>query len=327
MYRRGSRTFRREDWQRMPPLFKAVVAGTVTIGGLYVVSHVETMPHNGRHRLMFLSPEYEKKLGDRAYREILRSSRLLPPLHPMSQAVARVGRKIQEETDVPFIQWTFHVIEANEPNAFCLPGGKVFVHSGLFKVLRNEDALAAVMFHEAAHGLARHGAEKISFSLLVYGLLALIFPDYGQISDLVSADIQDAASFVFNLLSVSCSQIVKLAVDLPFSRKLELEADSIGLRLMAQACYDPRASIQMNTSLGQLDKGSQFKYFSTHPPSAERVQALRYAHPWILQVMERDQLRDAIEIYEASDCGLRKKAFAKPMKPSFSPRGNATMDW
>ena len=70
--------------------------------------------------------------------------------------------------------------------------------------------------------------------------------------------------------------MVKLAVDLPFSRKLELEADSIGLRLMAQACYDPRASIQMNTSLGQLDKGSQFKYFSTHPPSAERVQALRY---------------------------------------------------
>ncbi|CAI5727613.1 unnamed protein product [Peronospora farinosa] len=277
----------------MPPLFKAVVASTVTIGGLYVVSHVETMPHNGRHRLMFLSPEYEKKLGDRAYRKILRSSRLLPPLHPMSQAVARVGRKIQEETDVPFIQWTFHVIEANEPNAFCLPGGKVFVHSGLFKVLRNEDALAAVMFHEAAHGLARHGAEKISFSLLVYGLLALIFPDYGQISDL----------------------IVKLAVDLPFSRKLELEADSIGLRLMAQACYDPRASIQMNTSLGQLDKGSQFKYFSTHPPSAERVQALR------------DQLRDALEIYEASDCGSRKKAFAKPMKPSFSPRGNATMDW
>lgn len=71
--------------------------------------------------------------------------------------------------------------------------------------------------------------------------------------------------------------MVKLAVDLPFSRKLELEADSIGLRLMAQACYDPRASIQMNTSLGKLDKSSQFKYFSTHPPSAERVQALRYA--------------------------------------------------
>ncbi|CAH0482960.1 unnamed protein product [Peronospora belbahrii] len=294
MYLRKSRRYRREDWQRMPPFLRAVVVGTATIGGFYLINHVETMPQNGRHRLMFLSPEYEIKLGEQTYREIVKNSRLLSPLHPMSQAVARVGRKIAQETsDVPYLKWTFHVIEAKEPNAFCLPGGKIFVHSGLFKVLRNEDALAAVLFHEAAHGLARHGAEKISFSLLVYGLLALIFPDYGQISDLM----------------------VKLAVDLPFSRKLELEADSIGLRLMAQACYDPRASIQMNTSLGQLDKGSQFKYFSTHPPSAERVQALR------------NQLGDALEIYEASDCGSRKEAFARPMKPAFSPRGNATMDW
>ncbi|KAL3658008.1 hypothetical protein V7S43_017051 [Phytophthora oleae] len=290
---RARRGYRREDWQRMPPYLKAVVVGTATTGGLYVVSHVETMPLNGRRRIMFLSPEHEERLGQQAYREILSSSRLLPPSHPMSRAVTRVGREIAQETDAPFMKWTFHVIEAKEPNAFCLPGGKVFVHSGLFKVLRNEDALAAVMFHEAAHGLARHGAEKISFSLLVYGLLALIFPDYGQISDLM----------------------VKLAVDLPFSRKLELEADSIGLRLMAQACYDPRASIQMNTSLGQLDKGSQFKYFSTHPPSAERVQALR------------EQLRSALEIYEASDCASQKEAFSKAMKPAFSPAGNATFDW
>ncbi|KAG7399536.1 metalloendopeptidase [Phytophthora boehmeriae] len=244
------------------------------------------MPLTGRRRVMFLSPEYEERLGEQAYREILSSSRLLPQSHPMSRAVARVGHKIAEETDAPFMKWKFHVIEAKEPNAFCLPGGKVFVHTGLFKVLQNEDALAAVLFHEAAHGVARHGAEKISFSLLVYGLLALIFPDYGQISDL-------------------------LAVDLPFSRKLELEADSIGLRLMARACYDPRASIQMNTSLGQLDKGNQFKYFSTHPPSAERVQALR------------EQLREAIDIYVSSDCGSRKEAFSQAMKPAFSPQGHA----
>ncbi|KAE8879371.1 hypothetical protein PF010_g9514 [Phytophthora fragariae] len=290
MYRmRSGRRHWREDWRRMPPYLKAVVVGSATLGGLYVVSHVETI--NDRHRIMFLSPEYEERLGEQAYRQILSSSRLLPPSHPMSRAVARVGRKIASESDAPFLKWTFHVIEAKEPNAFCLSGGKVFVHSGLFKVLRDEDALAAVMFHEAAHGLARHGAEKISFSLVVYGLLALVFPDYGQISDLM----------------------VKLAVDLPFSRKLELEADSIGLRLMAQACYDPRASIQMNTSLGQLDKSSQFKYFSTHPPSAERVQALR------------EQLQNALEIYEKSGCGSRKQAFAKAMKPAFSPQGDCSL--
>ncbi|GMF14312.1 unnamed protein product [Phytophthora lilii] len=134
-------------------------------------------------------------------------------------------------------------------------------------------------------------------------------------------------------------QMVKLAVDLPFSRKLELEADSIGLRLMAQACYDPRASIQMNTSLGQLDKGPQFKYFSTHPPSADRVEALRYvmgslqcqldlvASDSNLLFSPREQLRNALKIYEASDCGSRKQAFAKATKPTFSPRGNASFEW
>lgn len=70
---------------------------------------------------------------------------------------------------------------------------------------------------------------------------------------------------------------MRVGVDLPFSRKLELEADAIGLQLMARACYDPRASVEMNTALGALETrgAAQLKYFSTHPPSAERVQALR----------------------------------------------------
>ncbi|KAJ0390339.1 hypothetical protein P43SY_010597 [Pythium insidiosum] len=219
------------------------------------------MPLTGRRRLMFLSHAAEEQLGERAYQ--------------MSKAVARVGAKIVETTDDPHMKWRFHVIDSAEPNAFCLPGGKVFVHTGLFKILANEDTLAAVMFHEAAHGVARHGAEKVSFSLLVYGLLAFLLPDYGRLGDLV----------------------VHLAVDLPFSRKLELEADSLGLRLMAKACYDPRASLQMNAALGKANEIQVFKYFSTHPPSDERMQAVR------------SQLRDAMAIYEASDCFEKKQAF------------------
>ncbi|TMW68215.1 hypothetical protein Poli38472_007887 [Pythium oligandrum] len=268
----------REEWRTTPPYLRALMLGTASVGGLYVASHVETMPLTGRRRVMFLSHLSEERLGERAAQEIMHSERILPASHPMSRAVSRIGHKIAEQSDNPHMKWQFHVIESHEPNAFCLPGGKVFVNTGLFKILHNEDALAAVLFHEAAHGLARHGAEKISFSLLVYGLLAFFLPDYGQFSDL----------------------LVKLAVDLPFSRKLELEADSIGLRLMAKACYDPRASIHMNNALGKIEKknpAARFKYFSTHPPSKERVQALR------------DQLRDAMEIYEASDCYDRKQAF------------------
>ena len=95
-------------------------------------------------------------------------------------------------------------------------------------------------------------------------------------------------------------QVVKLAVDLPFSRKLELEADAVGLRLMAKACYDPKASLQMNAALGRLDTQQQMahmKYFSTHPPSKERISAIR------------SQLPEAQRIYEDSDCAQTKHAF------------------
>jgi Zn-dependent protease with chaperone function len=110
----------------------------------------------------------------------------------MTKAVRRIGKEIeqisfQKETNKPLFQWTFDVILSPIPNAFCLPGGKIIVYSGLFDHLRNENELAAVLFHEAAHGIARHGAEKISFSLLLYGLIAFFFPDAGQLSDLVGS--------------------------------------------------------------------------------------------------------------------------------------------
>ncbi|TDH65906.1 hypothetical protein CCR75_005362 [Bremia lactucae] len=154
---------------------------------------------------MLLSRKYEEQLGEQAYREILSHGRLMPKSHPlklnthintlvMSRAGARVGRMIEQKSNAPLMKWTFHVIESEEPNAFCLPGCKVFVHSDLFKIMSNEDTLAAVMFHEAAHGLDRYRAYEVTNR--------------------------------FDL-----DEIVKLAVDLPFSRKLELEADSIGLGL------------------------------------------------------------------------------------------------
>jgi hypothetical protein len=157
-----------------------------------------------------------------------------------------------------------------------------------------------------------HGAEKVSFSLLLYGLLALVVPDAGVLSDLVRAFSRHRSSLVVAPWtdSLSCTiQLVKVAADLPFSRKLELEADAIGLRLMARACYDPRAAIQMNAALGALQEkhgGSvgALKYFSTHPPSHERVEALRRG------------LKDALEIYNASGCGPMKKAFGQAMTPA-----------
>lgn len=282
MQQRGWRGWGRE-WQGVPSYLKAMVVGGAAATTVLVASHVETMPLTGRRRIMFFSSRSEERLGENAYREIMRTNKILPPSHSMSLAVSRVGRKIERLAENPDMRWKFHVVDSDVPNAFCLPGGKVFVHTGLFKILKNEDSLAAVMFHEAAHGIARHGAEKISFSLLVYGLLALILPDYGQLSDLM----------------------VKLVVDLPFSRSLELEADAVGLQLMAKACYDPRESIQMNQALEKAASKHGVtppKYFSTHPPSHERIQALK------------GQLKDAMNVYNAQDCGALRSSFRRAVK-------------
>ncbi|DAZ97745.1 TPA: hypothetical protein N0F65_009025 [Lagenidium giganteum] len=267
---------------------------TGCVAEVFVASHAETVPWTGRRRLMFISPRMENAMGEQAFKEVMRTEKILPPTDPMAKAVARVGRKIAANS--PGLPWQFHVIDEEEPNAFCIPGGRIFVHSGLFKILRNEDGLAAVLFHEAAHGLARHGAETISLSMFINGLLALLFPDNGYFSRL----------------------LVRLVVDLPYSRNLEMEADAIGLQLMAKACYDPRESAKMNEALGRLHQSEQLtKYVSTHPPSYERAEAIRM------------KLGDALAIFEEGNCHAKRAAFDQVVStdnPQRQPPTDTTCD-
>ncbi|TDH66417.1 hypothetical protein CCR75_002302 [Bremia lactucae] len=96
--------YRRKDWERMPLKFKALFVVSASALGLYVVSHVETMPLTNRRRIMLLSRKYEEQLGEQGYREILSNVRLTPKSHPMSRAVARVGRMIEQKSNAPFMK-------------------------------------------------------------------------------------------------------------------------------------------------------------------------------------------------------------------------------
>ncbi|KAI9142122.1 peptidase M48 [Paraphysoderma sedebokerense] len=119
---------------------------------------------------------------------------------------------------------TFYVINAPVQNAFVLPGGKVFVFTGILPVVKNEDGLAVVLGHEIAHQVARHSSEKLSWLKVL--MLA-----------------QFLLSFVFDTSLFFNRMFLELGILLPFSRKMEVEADEIGLMLTAQACYDPREAI------------------------------------------------------------------------------------
>jgi predicted Zn-dependent protease len=149
------------------------------------------------------------------------------------------------------LQW-LTVLAPDQANAFVIPGGKVFVYSGIFPVCRNNDGLAAVLGHEIAHNMAQHSAEKMSQMVmlqpLVWGLMFL-----------------DSSGMTLGLGHLLGSIMIDLGIMRVSSREQESEADHIGLMLMAEACYDPKAAIGLWERMEKLDKETPPEWLSTHP--------------------------------------------------------------
>ncbi|ORZ37148.1 mitochondrial metalloendopeptidase OMA1, partial [Catenaria anguillulae PL171] len=261
---------------------QAFAAVFVAGSGMYYVTHLEVVPISGRRRFMDVTPAMETAMSQQAYAEVMReyAGRFLPSYHPTVLTVKKVARRIIQAAGIDETGWEFHVIDSKEMNAFVLPGGKVFVFTGILPVCQNENGLAAILGHEIAHQVARHSAEKCHlprFSCL-----------YLQI--LVTAALDTSASF---------SRIItELGVMLPFSRKMarstflphENEADSIGLLLMAQACYDPRETVALWQRMEQASKGGPPEFMSTHPAHSSRITKIE------------QQLPAALDRLNASDC-------------------------
>ncbi len=221
-------------------------------------------------------------MGHRAFAQVLQQyrGRVLPPGHPAARAVSRVGRRIATRASelgglgVPGqvahlggLDWTFTVIDSPEVNAFVLPGGHVCVFSGLLGLFRSDEELAAVIGHEVAHVVARHGAEKAS-SKMALGAAQLALLALFDMTQLLSA-------------------ALLLGVELPHSRAMENEADAIGLQLMAGACYDPQEAPGAFARLGQVGGGARPPtYLSTHPAPADRSERLQQLLPAARRVFE-----------------------------------------
>ena len=156
-------------------LLYGAAAAVASGGTLVYLGYSETIPYTKRTHLVLISPEQERKLGAKMYRDLLsqqrRSGKLLPSHHKLTRIVRKVGSKIAKETEalsdwggqvshMRDMKWEFNVINSDEVNAFVLPGGKVIVYAGLFKVLKSEEELAMVMAHEIGHAVARHSAGK-----------------------------------------------------------------------------------------------------------------------------------------------------------------------
>ncbi len=237
---------------------------------LLVVACSKT-PYTHRNQLVIFSPQQEIQMGYQSAKEILSKERV--SRDPRLNAIVRkVGMKIARAAAQPGYKWQFFVIDKDVPNAFCLPGGKVFVYSGLFRAVENEDQLATVIGHEVAHAIARHGAERMSMIQL------------GRMGKQIASQAIGGGKYT-GLINQAYGAGETFGLVLPFSRKFEYEADEIGLYLMTKAGYDPRQALRFWQNMTRLARNSRKppEFLSTHPTDRHRIERLKRLIPKALK--------------------------------------------
>jgi predicted Zn-dependent protease len=233
----------------------------------------QTVPITGRSQLVLVPEGTEVQMGLESYQEILSKSKLSTDRR-LTEQVERVGRRIAEATERRDYQWEFKLIEDPQVNAFCLSGGKVAVYTGMLSITRDDAGLAAVLAHEAAHAVARHGGERLSQHLAVQGLTLA-----GTQALLAGRD-PATVQLVAGLLGAGAT----VGLLLPWGRAQESEADHLGLIYMAKSGYHPSAARDLWVRMGEASKDrQQFAFLSTHPLPATRVAQIEAWIPEALQ--------------------------------------------
>jgi predicted Zn-dependent protease len=237
-----------------------------------------TNPETGRTQRVALSSEQEESLGLQAFQEVLSTSDVVES-GPAAETVRRVSAKIAAQTGkaAESFNWQVSVVNNPQVNAFCLPGGKIVVYTGILPVAETETGLATVIGHEVAHAVARHGAQRVFQNQLVQ--TALI----GASFSLGDMDFRQRQA-IMGLLGAGA----QYGVLMPFGRDHEVEADQMGLLYMARAGYDPRESIPFWERMGRAaGAGQPPEFMSTHPSHGTRIQNLQAFMPRAISEYEK----------------------------------------
>ncbi|MCC6235742.1 MAG: M48 family metallopeptidase [Verrucomicrobiales bacterium] len=241
--------------------------GGLAVAGVLVVAGCYTVPETGRKSFNFMSEGEEMQLGfsefDKMKKEV--------PISKNAAAralVEKVGKRIAAVAELPNAQWEFVVFESPDANAFCLPGGKVGVYTGILPITRDEAGLATVLGHEVAHAVARHGGNRMStqMALQLGGQLG-----GAVVSGSKYADWGPVLGQVYGVGS-------QVGVALPHSRANESEADRIGLKYMARAGYNPEEAVGFWQRFAEYNRkagGNTPWFLRTHPLDETRVRQLQ----------------------------------------------------
>lgn len=249
----------------------------------FTVYYCSTVPITGRSQLNLIPASEMNALSFQQYDEFLRSSKLSTDAEKTAM-VKRVGANVQRAVETYFAQnnlskdlngyaWEFNLIESPEVNAWCMPGGKVVVYTGILPITQDESGLAVVMGHEIAHAIAQHGNERMSQGLL---------QQLGGVA--LSVALKDEPTLTQNLFMTAYGVGTTVGVMLPFSRKHESEADRLGLIFMSMAGYNPNAAVDFWGRMSILKGAAEPpEFLSTHPSDATRIAEIKKHLPEALK--------------------------------------------
>lgn len=218
-----------------------------------------TAPYTERSQLMLVSDSQAREVGLAAAQEVIQQEPVEQGT-PAARTVERIGRRISAVTKGDY-NWRFFLIDKDVPNAFALPSGDIFIYKGMFPYAKTEDQLAAVIGHEIAHVIVRHGAERMSVAMASQTATSLAGAAMGS---------GQAAQ----LLGIAAN----VGVVLPYSRTQESEADRVGLILMAKAGYPPDAAVTLWRNM-EANASSTPEFLSTHPSPGNRVENIKKQLP------------------------------------------------
>jgi predicted Zn-dependent protease len=246
-----------------------------------------TVPVTGRRQLSIIPSSQMLSMSYAEYDQFLKENKLSGDASKTA-LVKRVGVRIQRAVEQYFAQnnmsqelqgyqWDFNLVESEEANAWCMPGGKVVVYTGILPVTKDEVGLAVVMGHEIAHAVAEHGGERMSQGLLAQlGGMAL--------EQALSNKPEETRQLWMTAFGVG----VQLGALLPYSRLQEGEADHLGLVFMAMAGYDPNQAINFWVRMAQSKEGAAPpEFLSTHPSDETRIANIRERIPEAMRYFKK----------------------------------------
>lgn len=235
-----------------------------------------TNPLSGKKQLTFLPEAELQAMSVSQYTAFINSHKVIPASSRDGAMVKRVGDRITAAVNRFYVnkgmggtldtyQWAYQLVEDQAVNAWCLPGGKIVVYTGILPITQNEDALAVVMGHEVSHALLQHGNQRMSKSMIT---------ELGGLT--LSMALANKPALTQNIFLNAFGVGAELGIMLPFSRKHELEADRFGLIWAAMAGYDPEAAIGFWTRMSNVKNGAaQPVFLSTHPSDETRIAEIR----------------------------------------------------